>query len=186
MMLGGRIMKEVSEKIKLLRNEKKKTLKQLSEQTGLSVSFLSQVERGESSLAITSLSKIADALDTHITSFFKPQYAEDYKISPEKMKPFTIQKSDQKFFRASGQFSDRKLDNYIILLPPGDYSEPSSHQGEEVYYILKGEIVFHVGNHKYLVKKGELMHFPSTIKHYYTNESGKTAKFLCVLTPKLF
>ncbi|MDY0393443.1 helix-turn-helix transcriptional regulator [Virgibacillus halophilus] len=46
------------------------TLKDLAECTGLSVSFLSQVERGTSSLAITSLKKISDAFGMHITYFF--------------------------------------------------------------------------------------------------------------------
>lgn len=179
-------MKEVSEKIKLHRKENNKTLKDLSHDTGLSVSFLSQVERGESNLAITSLNKIADALGIHITSFFTPQYTEDFKSSPEKMEPFKIERSDQEFFRASSEFKDRKLDNYIIKVHPNNSSESSSHDGEEMYYILEGEITFYINDKKYLVKKGEVIHYPSTIKHRYINETDETAKILCVLTPKLF
>lgn len=179
-------MKEVSEKIKSFRKESDKTLKQLSDLTGLSVSFLSQVERAESSLAITSLNKIAEALNTPITSFFTPQYSEDYKISPEKLEPFTIERSNQEFLRASSEFSDRKLDNYIIRVHSNDSSEPSSHQGEEMYYVLEGEIVFYINDKKYMLTKGEVIHFPSTIKHYYINESDKMTKIFCVLTPKLF
>ena len=55
-------MNEIAERIRNLRKEKSLTLKDLSEKTDLSVSFLSQVENGASSLAITSLKKIADAL----------------------------------------------------------------------------------------------------------------------------
>lgn len=179
-------MKEVSEKIKTLRKNNSKTLKQLSEQTGLSVSFLSQVERGESTLAITSLNKIAEALGVHITSFFTPQYTEDFKISPEKMEPFKIERSDQEFLRASSEFKDRKLDNYVIKVYPNNYSESSSHEGEEMYYVLEGEIVFYVNDKKYSLSKGEIIHFPSTIKHHYINESHEIAKIFCVLTPKLF
>lgn len=47
----------VNKKIKDLRIEKSTTLKDLSQETELSVSFLSQIERGSSSLAITSLKK---------------------------------------------------------------------------------------------------------------------------------
>ena len=179
-------MKEVSDKIKLYRKEKNQTLKDLSEETGLSVSFLSQVERGESNLAITSLNKIAEALDLHISAFFTPQFTEDFKISPDQMEPFKLERSDQEFLRASSEFKDRKLDSYIITVYPKNYSECSSHEGEEMYYVLEGEIIFYVNDSQYFLKKGEVIHYPSTIKHYYINESEKTARILCVLTPKLF
>ncbi|MDE0583516.1 helix-turn-helix domain-containing protein, partial [Planococcus sp. A6] len=48
--------------LKKLRKERKLTLKQLAQETGVSISFLSQVERGKSSVTLESLRKIADAL----------------------------------------------------------------------------------------------------------------------------
>jgi transcriptional regulator with XRE-family HTH domain len=179
-------MREVSEKIRTLRKEKGKTLKDLSDDTGLSVSFLSQVERGESSLAITSLNKIAEALGVHVTAFFTPQYTEDFKISPRRMEPFKLEKSDQEFLRASSEFENRKLDSYFITVPPGNQSEVSSHDGEELYYLTEGELNFYVNDKKYSLTQGEVIHFPSKLNHYYINESKKIAKIFCVLTPKLF
>ena len=44
--------------LKKLRKERKLTLKDLAEQTGVSISFLSQVERGKSSVTLESLRKI--------------------------------------------------------------------------------------------------------------------------------
>ncbi len=67
------MINEIAEKIRNLRKEKNLTLKDLGEKTGLSISFLSQVENSSSSLAITSLKKIADALNVPITYFFKSQ-----------------------------------------------------------------------------------------------------------------
>ena len=57
-------------RIKELRTEKKYTLKYLSEQTGLSIGFLSQFERGLTSIAIDSLEKIAQVLEVELSSFF--------------------------------------------------------------------------------------------------------------------
>ena len=67
----------ISERIRQLRTQNKLTLKDLSQKTGLSVSFLSQVENGSSSLAITSLKKIADSLNVSIKIFF--DYFEEHK-----------------------------------------------------------------------------------------------------------
>ena len=57
-------------RIKALRTEKKYTLKYLSENSGLSIGFLSQLERGMTSVAIDSLDKISKVLDVELSSFF--------------------------------------------------------------------------------------------------------------------
>jgi two-component system OmpR family response regulator len=60
----------IGETIRNLRKEKGLTLKQMAKRTGLSVSLLSQIERAESSASISSLYKIAVALDTRIQELF--------------------------------------------------------------------------------------------------------------------
>jgi two-component system, OmpR family, response regulator len=60
----------IGDTIRLIRKEKELTLKQMSRRTGLSISLLSQIERAESSPSISSLYKIAVALDTRIQDLF--------------------------------------------------------------------------------------------------------------------
>jgi DNA-binding NtrC family response regulator len=60
----------IGETIRGLRKGSNLTLKQMSRRTGLSVSLLSQIERAESSASISSLYKIASALDVHIGDLF--------------------------------------------------------------------------------------------------------------------
>ncbi|MEM9068530.1 MAG: response regulator [Myxococcota bacterium] len=60
----------IGETIRGLRKERSLTLKQMARRTGLSVSLLSQIERAESSASISSLYKIAVALDVRIKDLF--------------------------------------------------------------------------------------------------------------------
>ena len=60
----------IGDTIRNLRKEKDLTLKQMAKRTGLSVSLLSQIERAESSASISSLYKIAVALDARIQDLF--------------------------------------------------------------------------------------------------------------------
>ena len=60
----------IGAKVKAFRTAKKYTLKQLSEESGLSIGFLSQLERGLSSIAIDSLAKLAAILGVSLSSFF--------------------------------------------------------------------------------------------------------------------
>ena len=62
--------KVIGDTIRTLRKDKDLTLKQMSRRTGLSVSLLSQIERAESSASISSLYKIAVALDSRIQDLF--------------------------------------------------------------------------------------------------------------------
>src|SRR5689334_6632234 len=60
----------IGDTIRTLRKDKDLTLKQMARRTGLSVSLLSQIERAESSASISSLYKIALALESRIQDLF--------------------------------------------------------------------------------------------------------------------
>jgi two-component system OmpR family response regulator len=62
--------KVIGDTIRNLRKDKDLTLKQMARRTGLSVSLLSQIERAESSASISSLYKIAVALESRIQNLF--------------------------------------------------------------------------------------------------------------------
>lgn len=62
----------IGAKVKAFRTAKKYTLKQLSEESGLSIGFLSQLERGLSSIAIDSLARLADILGVSLSAFSTP------------------------------------------------------------------------------------------------------------------
>jgi DNA-binding NtrC family response regulator len=62
--------KVIGDTIRTLRKDKDLTLKQMARRTGLSVSLLSQIERAESSASISSLYKIAVALESRIQDLF--------------------------------------------------------------------------------------------------------------------
>ncbi|HEX4456532.1 MAG TPA: response regulator, partial [Polyangia bacterium] len=60
----------IGRNIRELRKTRGLTLKQMSRRTKLSVSLLSQIERAESSASVSSLFKVASALDVRITQLF--------------------------------------------------------------------------------------------------------------------
>jgi len=60
----------IGRQIRTLRNNRGLTLKQMARRTNLSVSLLSQIERAESSASVSSLFKVATALDVRLTDLF--------------------------------------------------------------------------------------------------------------------
>jgi transcriptional regulator with XRE-family HTH domain len=177
-------LKEVCEKIKGLRKRSNLTLKQLSEQTSLSVSFLSQVERGSSSLAISSLKKIADVFEVNISYFFDNIDQHTYVTKKKDHKPFQFQDLQTIYTPLSGNFSQRSLAPYILTLAPNQKGKKTfRYSGEEFYYVLQGAAIFTIDDKQYPIFEGDSIHFPSHIDHFGENPLDKESVLLGVITP---
>ena len=180
-------MEEIFQKIKQLRFEHGMTLKDLSEKTDLSVSFLSQIERGTSSLAITSLKKIADAVGVKMIHFFEETENLNYAVKKQDQKPFKIESSDSTYIRLSNNFADRKIEPFLVTIKPHQKeSEPVKHPGEEFYYVLKGAVLLTVDQTEYYLREGEAIHFPSPLPHIWENPLDQETILLSVITPVIF
>ncbi|MED1789573.1 XRE family transcriptional regulator [Brevibacillus laterosporus] len=181
-------MESIYEKIRSIRLQKGLTLKELSEKSGFSISFLSQVERGNCSLAITSLQKIAETLHVPITYFFESPKASKYDTCVKDRQQFQIEGSSSIYTRLGGDFPERTMEPLLTILPPGQTRHVSFHHaGEEFYYVLEGTMTICVDKIEYILKKGDTIHFPSTLEHTWFNPSdNEETHVLSVLTPVIF
>ena len=180
-------MENIYERIRSLRVNMNMTLKELSEKTGLSVSFLSQVERGNSSLAITSLQKIADVFNVSMSSFFESSVSNSFFTPVGERKPFQIERSNSVFTRLGGDFSGKVLEPiHIVLAPRQGQDVIFNHPGEEFYYILKGKVLMMIGDKEYEMNEGDTIHFPSMLDHTWHNQTDEPVHMIAVLTPIIF
>lgn len=177
----------VSKKIKMLRKEKNMTLKDLSLKTNLSISFLSQVERGISSMTLVSLRKIANAFEVPMNELVDIDESDAYINKTDAQILMRLGKEYKGFVRLSGKFSNRKLESLLLVMDPHfDNSEESAHEGEEFYYIVKGRALFILDDEEFYVNEGESIHYPSTVRHKVVNREDTELKMMCVITPPIF
>jgi len=180
-------MENIYERIRLLRTQQNMTLKELSERAGLSISFLSQVERGNSSLAITSLQKIAEVLNVPMSSFFEEPAHNTFLTPKAERKQLKIERTNAIYTRLAGDFVGRALEPLYITLEPGLTQDVAyNHQGEEFYYVLQGKVVMKVGEQEYELLAGDAIHFPSSIDHSWYNPTDGLVHVISVLTPAIF
>lgn len=180
-------MENIYERIRILRVNQNMTLKELSEKTGLSISFLSQVERGNSSLAITSLQKIAEVFNVSMASFFENTVNNSYFTPVEGRKQFQIERSNMEFARLGGDFAGKVLEPIHIILAPRQGQEVVfNHPGEEFYFILRGKVLMSVGDKEYEMNAGDAIHFPSILDHTWHNPTDESVHMIAVLTPIIF
>lgn len=180
-------MEAMNKKIRKIRKIKGITLKELSEKTNLSTSFISQIERGISDMTITSLKKIADALEVSMREFFEEEVDTSFTKKKEKQKSIQIQQSNTKHINLSGIFQGRKLEAILSTYQPyHSATEEISHEGEEFYYVLEGSGIFIIDGKEYILNSGESIHFPSTLPHSIVNDTDKELKTISVLTQLIF
>ena len=179
----------IGTKVKNLRTEKKLTLKQLSEESGLSVGFLSQFERGLSSIALDSLEKLSAILEVPLSELFREE------APPPSFDP-VVHGVELRFTEISPRIYQsilRSTDTPSRLLPrvytlyPSDSDEDSvelySHEGEEFLYVLEGIVTFYLEDARYLLYPGDSIHIESTRRHNWANRTSRNAKILTVHTP---
>ena len=161
-------------KLKRLRTDKHMTLKELSGLTNLSIGFLSQIENGKASVAIDTLSKIADVLEVTLPYLFS-QYEDEssgivtrsFDIAYKPQTPFCLRGS-----LVQNKELSRIQPNLLTLLPCGNQiPKPSCHPGEEFLYVIDGVIVLELDGVRENLYPGDSAHFNSAISHAYWNES---------------
>lgn len=178
-------------RIKNLRNEKKYTLKYLSECTGLSIGFLSQLERGMTSIAIDSLDKISKVLDVELSSFFNTtKDTNDIHIVRRYEQKSTIITPEIIQYSLTNNIADFSLFPRLVEVMPARQDESNlelyTHDGEEFIYILEGILTLQIENDVYSLYPGDSAHVHSNVPHNWKNDTNHITRFLTVHTPNPF
>ncbi len=174
--------------IRGLRKKAGMTLAELSKASGLSIGFLSQVERDASNLSVTALYKVARALGVNLAWFF---HAADSGLNDEGR--YIVRARDRRSLRyATGIFDQLLVPHlkgalamFMIRFPPGAYSGEtkvaagSDHAG----LVLEGELELTLNGQRMLLKPGDSFAFAGSNPHRYGNPGRKKAVVIWVHTP---
>jgi transcriptional regulator with XRE-family HTH domain len=175
----------IGKKLNTLRKRMGLTLQQVSDSSGLSSAFLSQVEREQTSLSVSSLASIARALQVSPSFFFPPPQGNGLVVRGYDRHPFRMDDADVIYARLSGSYEGRSLEPLVATYPPGYLSELSSHQGEEFYYVLDGQLVVTLGDEEHALNGNDSMQFSSMNPHRLANRGETPAQVIAVNTPTL-
>lgn len=67
-----------------------------------------------------------------------------------------------------------------VVMPKETIKAANVHKGEEVHYILQGELQFHVGDKKFRMNEGDTIWFNSEVPHSVSNNTGSSCRFFTV------
>src|SRR5579863_3808022 len=124
--------KRIGERIKRLRLKKSMGLVELGKHTGLSASFLSQLETGRVVPTLRNLARIAMVFSKDLSYFFETEPQAMFRVHRRKERvrlPQTGVESPTYFFESLGYMvPDRHMDPYFAeFIPLGQSGEPKAH-----------------------------------------------------------
>lgn len=172
--------------IRRLREERRLSLREVAARSGLTQSFLSQVERNITSPSVASLRMIAQAFGVPLAAFFQgPVTPADHVVRRSERRQLVHPKRQWRDYLLTPNLTG-KLQVILSVIEPGCGSgdEPYSHDSdEECVVILRGQLEFWIGTDWYLLEEGDSIVFESRIPHRNRNPGPEQAEVLWITTP---
>lgn len=183
---------DIGSRVQQRRKEKKITLKEMAQETGLSTGFLSQFERGMTSIAIDSLQSIAKILDMDMDGFFympkKMGAAEDPVVRSYERQVGSVNSKYVQFHLAKNPEEAKFLPRVYELWPSPDYCHLKTyvHEGVEFIYVLEGILTLNYKNKVYQLYPEDSVYLDSKLPHNWQNNTGKKVRILVMNYPNPF
>ncbi len=172
--------------IRRLRESRQLSLKEVAARSGLTQSFLSQVERNLTSPSVASLRKVAQAFGVPLTELFQGPVMPENRVVRRAERRQLIHPSRQWRDYLLTPNLTGKLQVILSVIEPsgGSGEEPYAHDSdEECVIILHGRLEFWVGPDRYVLEEGDSIVFESRTPHRNRNPGPERAEVLWITTP---
>lgn len=167
---------DIGMKIRKLRKIRDITLEKLAEDTGMSYSYLSELENNKHSISINNLQKLAEYFQIDMIHFLERSERKNTLI--RKKERNSLVTDDGIVFQAISSEDAENMQITFVILPPntpekGQRRIHKHPEGEEFITVTKGEVVVIVEEEKFILKEGDSVIFPSNKEHViFTREKG--------------
>ena len=186
--------KKIGERIKLLRESKSISIKEMAERSGLDEKQVNNVEQAGGLPSLAPLIKIARVLGVRLGTFLddneelgpvicrKEQHCRDKSVSFSTKDTSSHRHMD--YYSLSYAKSGRHMEPFFIHIEPirqGVDFVLSTHEGEEFIYCIEGVVEINYGSQIYLLEEGDSIYYDSIVAHHVHAGGTEGAKILAVI-----
>jgi DNA-binding transcriptional MerR regulator/quercetin dioxygenase-like cupin family protein len=171
--------------LRRLRLKRKLSLAQVAHTCGVSIGFLSAIERGQMSASVGTLRRLAKFYNENILAMFEPPEENPHLVQPGERRVLEAGRGVRMELLAWG---DTVMEPHLFRIAPGAGSgEAYTHEGEEFLHILRGRLEITLnGGTCYQLGEGDSFYFESNTPHRWVNPGRKESLVLWVNTPPTF
>jgi transcriptional regulator with XRE-family HTH domain len=183
----GRAPETIGEGIRRERLRRGLTLAQLATKVNLTVSALSQIERGASDPSISSLRRIGQAFDVPMFQFLIGTEQREIVVRRDRRTKITFVDRALEYELVSADTSGEFEVLSLSLAPGGSTGAvPNSHASEECAVVLNGSVVAEVSGQLYELETGDSIKIHRELLHRFMNRFETEAELLIIISPPTF
>ena len=180
----------VGEIINKLRKEKRMTLLELSEKSGVALATLSRVENGKMTGTLKSHIKICEALGIALTDLYKelPSSRKKVEVKSRAAEPkVSIHDRKSASIMLASDIQNKKMLPLLITIARAGRTntEETMHGVEKFIYVVSGKIEANIGEDKYLLGSGDTVYFDSSAPHYFKNIANGESRLISIACPPM-
>jgi len=174
----------IGARLRQLRTRQRLPLAHVAKAAGISVGFLSAIERSQMSASIGTLRRLARFYKTNILDFFDPAESNSRLVRPNGRKVLEAGPGVRMELLAWG---NTVMEPHLFRIAPRAGSgESYTHEGEEFLHVLRGELQLALDGEEFRLKSGDSFYFESATPHRWKNPGRSETWVLWVNTPPTF
>ena len=174
----------IGDLLRRLRSKKGASLATVAEAAGISVGFLSALERSQMKASVGTLRKLARFYGVSVLDFFQPSKTNPYLVRPQDRKKLNADHGVQMELLAWG---NTVMEPHLFRIAPQAGSGGSySHHGEEFLHVLQGNLQISLAGEAYRLKPGDSLYFDSDTPHEWHNPGKRETVVIWINTPPTF
>jgi DNA-binding transcriptional MerR regulator/quercetin dioxygenase-like cupin family protein len=181
---AGHATNTLGSRLRQLRTKRGLSLARVASAAGISVGFLSALERSHMSASVGTLRRLARYYRTKILDFFDPPKLNSRLVRPSQRKVLEAGPGVRMELLAGG---NAVMEPHLFRIKPRAGSgESYAHEGEEFLFVLRGELKIALAGEEYHLKRGDSFYFESSTPHRWKNPGSSETWLLWVNTPPTF
>lgn len=182
---------DLGSRLRALRTRRRLTLREVAARSGLSISFLSAVERGLSGISVAALRRTLAACDATLAELAADPDQDGTPVPRTRL----VRQDERRVIEADGgvRIEDLAveatlLEPQLFVLAPGATSDGTYHHpGEEFMFVLTGRVGVWLDEGEYYeLDPGDALTYPSTLPHRFACLGSSEARLIWVNTPPSF
>ncbi len=175
-------------KVQEFRKKSGLSLRELAAQAELSPSMLSQIESNSVNPSINTLKNIAAALHVPLFQFFKQDAPARDLIVRSGQNLIIGHPGTEVLYKLLTPDTNSSIEFCLMEIPVGTASSDIAreHDGEEVAYVLSGEIDLEVNGNVYHLLEGDSVRIPPLSPHRWINHYDQELRAIFAITPPSF
>jgi len=177
---------EIGKKIREFRLKKLLTLQELADKSGYSKGYLSKVEKSVKAPPVATLSVIARELGVSVSVILGEETKNDSICLVRQNERTLMAKTGEEFGYAyealANPYPNKHMEPFVLSYPSDDALKHTfQHDGEEMLFVLQGQMRFRYRNSEFILNKGDCLYFDSGVAHTGEPIGDEPLKTLIVL-----